>query len=485
MKEKLIQYIDLLFAGTPDAEDIKQEILQNTLDRYDDLIAQGKSPESAYSLAISGIGDIHEILEQKDSALIQQAVPTTKQEPQTAKSSIDKRLLRAAAIACFILCPGPVIILESALGVCLLLAMVAAGVGLLVFCGKDEVSAAVQEDTRSPLHKTLHGIAWGAGLCLYFLISFLTGAWYITWLIFPIIACTCSLINACFDLNKVFLNAVIRIVIFAVLILILTVSLLGGYLGSNVLSFIDEHYTQVDGIAESAGSVSPKQVKDIDIQWVSGSITIQTGNVQDIQFYEDGGLSADDKMVWNHDGDRLTIQFCKPQFQISLFGNINVPSKNLVITVPQDWLCDELGIDSVSAEINISQLYARDADIVNVSGLCRIYDCTVVDMDIETISGSVIFDGEATSMNLTSVSANCTAQLTNRPNEIDLETVSGDLALILPADCGFTVSLDSVSGNLISDFATTTKNNHYIYGDGVSEISADTVSGDILIKMPE
>ena len=42
MREQLIQYVNLLFAGNGDVEDIKQEILQNTLDRYDDLIAQGK-----------------------------------------------------------------------------------------------------------------------------------------------------------------------------------------------------------------------------------------------------------------------------------------------------------------------------------------------------------------------------------------------------------------------------------------------------------
>ena len=62
MKDKLIQYVDLLFAGAQDCEDIKQEILQNTLDRYDDLIAEGKVPEAAYRLAIAGIGDINEIL---------------------------------------------------------------------------------------------------------------------------------------------------------------------------------------------------------------------------------------------------------------------------------------------------------------------------------------------------------------------------------------------------------------------------------------
>ena len=60
MREQLIRYVDLLFAGAPNAQDVKQEILQNTLDRYDDLLQQGKSPEAAYSLAISGIGDVND-----------------------------------------------------------------------------------------------------------------------------------------------------------------------------------------------------------------------------------------------------------------------------------------------------------------------------------------------------------------------------------------------------------------------------------------
>ena len=62
MRAKLAQYVQLLFAGVPDSDEIKEEILQNTLDRYDDLIDQGKVPEAAYRLAIAGIGDINEIL---------------------------------------------------------------------------------------------------------------------------------------------------------------------------------------------------------------------------------------------------------------------------------------------------------------------------------------------------------------------------------------------------------------------------------------
>ena len=65
MREKLKTYIDYLFAGAPQTaatEETKAEILQNTLDKYDDLIAEGKTPEAAYSLAVSGIGDLRDFL---------------------------------------------------------------------------------------------------------------------------------------------------------------------------------------------------------------------------------------------------------------------------------------------------------------------------------------------------------------------------------------------------------------------------------------
>ena len=53
MREKLISYVNLLFAGTEGVEDIQQEILQNTLDRFDDLVSRGSTPENAYRQAIA------------------------------------------------------------------------------------------------------------------------------------------------------------------------------------------------------------------------------------------------------------------------------------------------------------------------------------------------------------------------------------------------------------------------------------------------
>ena len=81
MREQLIQYVQLLFAGVEDCDDIRQEILQNTLDRYDDLIAAGKTPEAAYRLAIMGIGDINEILGRAPGAAPLPAPAVKPEEP--------------------------------------------------------------------------------------------------------------------------------------------------------------------------------------------------------------------------------------------------------------------------------------------------------------------------------------------------------------------------------------------------------------------
>ena len=209
MRDQLIRYVDLLFAGAPDAYEIQQEILQNTLDRYDDLIAQGKSPQAAYSLAISGIGDISELLEHTP-APASAAVSAT--PVHTAEPSKNKKLMQAVAIGMYICCVIPVIVLgnvgSGTLGVTLMFLLIAAATVLLILsndekkekeadCGCNSAKAA-----KRPQHKAIEKIISTVGLCFYFLISFATGAWYITWLIFPIMAAVKQLINACMDLKE-------------------------------------------------------------------------------------------------------------------------------------------------------------------------------------------------------------------------------------------------------------------------------------------
>lgn len=199
MREQLIQYVELLFAGAGDCEDIKQEILQNTLDRYDDLVAQGKVPEAAYRLAIAGIGDINEILGTP--------VPSTAvSHPVTVEDDGDtptKKLLRAVAVGLYILCPLPLIVLcelgTETLGLCGTLAIVAVATVMILLAGKKErpeKDDKESDDNESELNKSISAVLWAVGLGVYFLLSFTTRAWHITWVIFPVLVALDSLVSA-------------------------------------------------------------------------------------------------------------------------------------------------------------------------------------------------------------------------------------------------------------------------------------------------
>ena len=97
-----------------------------------------------------------------------------------------------------------------------MLIMVAAATGLIIYNSMTKLSYQKTEDTvveefkewkaesdeRKQTLKSVNHIIGTIFLVLYFVISFSTGAWYITWLIFPISGVVQSIVKACFDLKK-------------------------------------------------------------------------------------------------------------------------------------------------------------------------------------------------------------------------------------------------------------------------------------------
>lgn len=75
MRDKLIEYVRNLFRSASKNqknEDLEAEILQNSLDRFDDLVSKGVSEESAYTQAVDSIGDVRQLMEQECQPQIQQ-----------------------------------------------------------------------------------------------------------------------------------------------------------------------------------------------------------------------------------------------------------------------------------------------------------------------------------------------------------------------------------------------------------------------------
>jgi len=209
MNEKLRNYIDDLFANAPStvrAVELKEELFQNLTDKYNDLLAQGKSEESAYNIAIASIGDV--------DSLITGLAGVKGQEPEKSKKR--SALFVAIAISLYILSPVPVILLQSEIGVMGLFLFVAIATALLIYNGVTRERYVKKDDTmvedfkewkhqgrqKNKAAEAIIGSFWLIAVCVYIVVSFMTGAWHITWIIFLIAAAVASLIRGLFMLKQ-------------------------------------------------------------------------------------------------------------------------------------------------------------------------------------------------------------------------------------------------------------------------------------------
>lgn len=197
METRLKNHIDIIFGNMPQTaqtREIKEEMLQNLIDKYNDLVSQGKDPEAAYSITIASIGDISSLFDNNND--------TDREALQKKKNK--SAILLAIPVMLFILSPMPVVVLEEigldTLGILLMFLMIAAGVGLIIYRGmalhnKPKNSETMVNEFRqwqegNPSKKSklgaISGIIWSVAVIVYFILSFTTYAWHITWLVFLI-----------------------------------------------------------------------------------------------------------------------------------------------------------------------------------------------------------------------------------------------------------------------------------------------------------
>jgi len=209
MNEKLRRYIDDLFAKAPStvrAVELKEELYQNLTDKYNDLITEGKSEESAFNIAIASIGDVDSLISGLSS------------EKNVVNDASKKRsaLITSIAIALYILCPVPVILLQDEMGVIALFLFVAIATAMLIYNGVTRERYVKADDTmvedfkewkhqgkqKNKAVDAIVGSFWLIAVCVYMVVSFMTGAWYITWIIFLIAAAISSMIRGLFMLKQ-------------------------------------------------------------------------------------------------------------------------------------------------------------------------------------------------------------------------------------------------------------------------------------------
>ena len=251
-------------------------------------------------------------------------------------------------------------------------------------------------------------------------------------------------------------NAIVRIVLYALLILILC-GILVTVLGFDLFMTDTDSSTSVNG---AEAGVDAEDVKNLKIEWAAGSVTIVASDTDQIVFSESGSFTEKYSMVCSRKGDTLTIAYAKSSVTMG-FGSS--PSKNLTITVPKDWICQELEVEGAALEVEINGL-------------------TVREFDIDGASNEIVFTGTLESLDCDGASCELTLNCLTKPKEIDLDGASIQLDLYLPAECGFLVQMDGLSCSFRSDLNYTNRNGDYLYGDGYCKVNADGLSCSITVN---
>lgn len=203
MNEKIRIYVNELFENAPNtkkANDLKDEIISNANDKYNDLISEGKNEKEAYDKVIKEIGNVDELI----SELVREnPISNNRGEEQRKKTA----LIVSVSVGFYILSLISTIVLDE-LGmpdfVTASSFFVLAGIPtcLLIYHFMSRPKYNKYDDTiveefkewkgkkdkDKEVKKAINSIIWSITVILYLLISFNFGNWHISWIIF-IIAC--------------------------------------------------------------------------------------------------------------------------------------------------------------------------------------------------------------------------------------------------------------------------------------------------------
>ena len=186
---------------------------RNNMPNLSELAAKGTVFNRFYTCAPSTAMSFIGMFTQKsahETAQSQYHSASTSYAPDTAEEK-ERKQKRAFAIGFYIACPIPLFILSelglNTMGLCFTLLLVAAATILLIQNSPKKAITEPQESApltpRQELRKSVSSLIWALGLALYFILSFVTHAWYITWVMFPIIGAVQGLARAILDLMEV------------------------------------------------------------------------------------------------------------------------------------------------------------------------------------------------------------------------------------------------------------------------------------------
>ncbi|SHJ77014.1 hypothetical protein SAMN02745163_02555 [Clostridium cavendishii DSM 21758] len=200
MYEKLNREVDELFKNAPKtsrANELKEEVLANLIDRYNDLIAGGKNEEEAIKKAIAGVGDIDELIRGLNKSDVFNYEQLQKDKQKSALILSISVGLYIMSVVVLILCTS-LFDVSGEISVCLMLTIDAVATGLIIYNANSRPKYIKADNTmvedfkewksanteRNNILRSVKSLVWTLTLIAYFIFSFAFHGWAYSWIIF-------------------------------------------------------------------------------------------------------------------------------------------------------------------------------------------------------------------------------------------------------------------------------------------------------------
>lgn len=304
-------------------------------------------------------------------------------------------------------------------------------------------------------------------------------------------------------------RAIFKIIIFSVIGVVLIGVLIYGLTNKKVrsgLSLGGFFYANASEykVAEEKVQLSDLTIDEIEVNWIGGNVLIKYSEDATISFketFDNKDENSNYLMRYLVKNNKLTIQFCKPKWYIKKkirdcknleiylpkksYHEIDVSSVSADIDYQgsKDNNCTYVKLESVSGNIYIADVKSnKEIEIDSVSGALNFEKVETNQLEVDTVSSKINISGKINHIELDSVSSDVDLMMYEAPETIHCDTVSGMVRLILPENEGFSAVLDSVSGNISSNFEVTYTKKQIVYKNARFIYKFNSVSGDVSIN---
>ena len=206
-----------------------------------------------------------------------------------------------------------------------------------------------------------------------------------------------------------------------------------------------------------ATTLDATQVREIEINWLDGSVTVETHSGDGIILEETGaGPDEEDQLHWCLEEGELTIQY-----RASRLLTMSGDGKQLRVLLPEGFSLNEISIETVSASVDVTDVQAQE-------------------LSLDSIRGESMLMGQAQQISVETNVGHCTILGSAALRQVEGSSLFGDFTVAMGEGSGVTAYLESLLGEMNNELnGANSGRGRLTWGDGQTRMMFETITGDV------